>query len=193
MWGRGQKGNNATCLALALLSVTSLSSCKWIVPFQLLISGLVGLCMFQDPISPSNRLSCEIWFLMLPHSPLFYSQRFWGLFPALEPWVAWSVSLPSCSSLLVCTRMWDIPVHQPPPCALSSLPLLPVCVNVSFLTPWLSDFHTVQLSGSSGCFCLFVFKFVVLLLVVRVSKVYLPMPPSWLEALYLFLYQSSGG
>ena len=35
-----------------------------------------------------------------------------------------------------------------------SLPLLPVCLNVSSLTPWLSDFHTVQLSGSSG-YCLF--------------------------------------
>ena len=53
-------------------------------------------------------------------------------------------------------------------------------MNVSSLTLWLSDFHTDWFSGSSGYF--FVFKFVVvLLLVVRGGKVYLPMPPSWPE------------
>ena len=31
-------------------------------------------------------------------------------------------------------------------------PLLPVRMNVSFLIPWLLDFHTVRSSGSSGCF-----------------------------------------
>ena len=31
-------------------------------------------------------------------------------------------------------------------------PLLPVWMNVSSLTPWLLDFHTVHFSGSSGCF-----------------------------------------
>ena len=53
-------------------------------------------------------------------------------------------------------------------------------MNVSSLTPWLSDFHTGRFSGSSGYS--FVFKFVVvLLLVVGGGKVYLPMPLSWLE------------
>ena len=33
-----------------------------------------------------------------------------------------------------------------------SPPLLPVWMNVSSLTPWLLDFHTVQFSVSSGCF-----------------------------------------
>ena len=43
-------------------------------------------------------------------------------------------------------------------------------MNISSVTPWLSDFHTVQFSVSSGCF--FVFKFaVVLLLVVRGGSV----------------------
>ena len=52
-------------------------------------------------------------------------------------------------------------------------------MNVSSLTPWLSDFHTVQFAGSSGYFVVVVFKFVVvLLLVVQGSKVYLPTPPS---------------
>ena len=31
-------------------------------------------------------------------------------------------------------------------------PLIPVWMNVSTLTPWLLDFHTVQFSGSSGYF-----------------------------------------
>ena len=35
-----------------------------------------------------------------------------------------------------------------------SLPLLPVCTYVSSLTPWMSDFHTNQFSGSSGHFLL---------------------------------------
>ena len=40
--------------------------------------------------------------------------------------------------------------YQHPGC--SSPPLLPVWMNVSSLTPWLSDFYTVQFSGSIGCF-----------------------------------------
>ena len=104
-------------------------------------------------------------------------------FPALEPWVAWSASLPAvppCLSMCECgaagsasTTLWGLvaealpsPFHNPPPrwvlqlppCHKSSLPgcpslpLLRVWMNVSSLSPWLSDFHTVQFSVSSGCF-----------------------------------------
>ena len=67
------------------------------------------------------------------------------------------------------------------------LPFLPVWKNVSSLTSWLSDFHAVHFSVSSGCF--FVFKFVVvLLLLVRGGTVYLPTPPSWLEVLYVYFH-----
>ena len=59
--------------------------------------------------------------------------------------------------------MWNGPVcnpppclvHQPPPCRESSPPgclCLPVWMNVSSLTPWLSDSHTVRFSVSSACF-----------------------------------------
>ena len=120
----------------------------------------------------------------------------------LEPWVERSVLLPCCSSWFICTWMWDCPVckpssHlvcQPLPSHKSSPPrcpspsLLPVWMNVSSLTPWLSDFYTVQFSGSSCCF--FVFKFVViLLLVVQGGKVYLPMHPSWLEVLWVSFFK----
>ena len=59
-------------------------------------------------------------------------------------------------------------------------PLLPVWMNVSPLTPWFLDFHTVQFSGSSSNF--FCFKIGYYPLFVRASEVYLPMPPSWPEA-----------
>ena len=94
----------------------------------------------------------------------------------LDPWVAWSIWLPSCFSLFICTQMWDCLVCQLPPHPVSeqphctswsssscpavsplhpscpSLPLLLVWMNVFSLTLWLSDFHTAQLSGSPGCF-----------------------------------------
>ena len=70
-------------------------------------------------------------------------------FPTLEPWIAWSVLLPNCFSRFIRTQMWDHPVRQPLPHRESSLSdcpspsLLLVWMNVSSLTPWLSDFHTV--------------------------------------------------
>ena len=63
-------------------------------------------------------------------------------FPALEPWVAWSVLLPSCSCWFICMQMWDCLVCQSASCCLAahprcpgclSQPLLPVWMNVSFL------------------------------------------------------------
>ena len=101
-----------------------------------------------------------------------FNQRFETYFPALEPWVAWSVSLPHCSSQSIYVQMWGHRGHrdhllhpplphwvcQPQPSCESCLPscpsppLLPVWMKVSSLTPWLSDFHIVQFSGSCGCF-----------------------------------------
>ena len=84
--------------------------------------------------------------------------------------VSWSVLLPSCSSQFICTQMWNHPVGNPlphrvlhpPPCRESSLsscpspPFLPVWMNVSSLTPWSSDFHTVRFSVGSGWFCSYI-------------------------------------
>ena len=61
---------------------------------------------------------------------------------------------------------WPAPFHNPPPCCVrqpppchksstpgcQSPPLLPVWMNVSSLSPWLLDFHTVGFSVSSGHF-----------------------------------------
>ena len=111
----------------------------------------------------SNQLSCEAGSFSCcrlnpaPPSRVFSIRSLRLYFPALELWVALSVSLPSCSSWFIHTRMWDRPLHQLPPCCKSSppgcptLPLLLVWMNVSSLSPWFSDFHTVRFSVSSGC------------------------------------------
>ena len=137
----------------------------------------------------SNKPSCEAGSFSCCHlNPYrcFQSEVLRLYFPALEPWVVRSILLPSCSSRFICTQMWDFPVHQPQPCCTSSLLgcpsllLLPVGMNVSSLTPWSPDVHTVQFSVSSG-FVLF-FKFVVvLLLVVQGGTMCLPISPSWPE------------
>ena len=117
----------------------------------------------------SNELSCEAGSFshrhLNPHR-CFQSEVLRLYLPTLEPWAVWSVSLPNCSSWFICTQMWDrsvynsLPrwVHQPPPWGKFSPPgcpsplLLLVWINVSSLIPWLSGFHTVQFSVSSGCF-----------------------------------------
>ena len=125
--------------------------------------------------SLSNEVSCEAgnFSCCLTPTSFFQSKVLRLSFLMLESWVARSVSLPICSSQFICTQIWDSPLWQPPPCPIRQLPpcppwssshclatlfpppscpsppLLPVWMNVSSLAPWLSDFHTVQFSGSS--------------------------------------------
>ena len=83
----------------------------------------------------SNNLSCEAG----SFSPCCNTLRFLQpevlrlYFPTLEPWVVWSVLLPSCFSQFIHLQMWDGPLPQllpllfgPPsgPCPLSSPPWL---------------------------------------------------------------------
>ena len=116
----------------------------------------------------SSKLSWEAGSFSLCLSPHWFlqSEILRLSFPIPEPWVVQSVSLPSCSSPFICMQMWDCLLRQPPPCphrssshclaacplypSCPSLPLQPVWMNVSSLTPWLSDFHTVRFSVSSG-------------------------------------------
>ena len=98
-------------------------------------------------------------------------------FPVLEPWDARSVlqpGLPPSLSVRECgatgstlwgllAEAWPAPFHNLPPCwvrhlrlaasplhpGCPSLPLLPVWMNVSSLSAWLSDFHIVRFSVSS--------------------------------------------
>ena len=110
----------------------------------------------------SSELSCEAGSFshcLNPHR-FFQSEVLKLYFPALEPWVARSlpvfspVVLPGLSPCKCGTarsssrHLATCPLHHSCP----SPPLLPVWMNVSSLTAWLLDFHTVQFSVSSGCF-----------------------------------------
>ena len=91
-----------------------------------------------------------------PHRCFQY--RFEALFPRNGALGCTVCFAPECSSWFICTPIWDHPLHQLPPCHIllpppclktspprcPSPPLLPVWMNVSSLTPWWSDFHTVQ-------------------------------------------------
>ena len=104
-----------------------------------------------------------------------FNQRFEALFPHAEALgcMVCSAPLPFLPVYLstnmglrgLLAAAWPAPFHPPPrwvfqllPCCASSLPgfssppLLLVWMNVSSLSPWLSDFHTVQFSVSSGYF-----------------------------------------
>ena len=189
MWGRGLRGNSATCLALGCLSVTSPTTHKQIGSFWCWFPGgwacVCSKTLWVSPMNSPVRLGVS-------PAPSNLSQRFSvrgfeALFPhtgtldcavCLAPQLflpvylqanVGSFALPAAASLA--------PVLHPPLCCKSSPlgcpspPLLPVWIKASFLTPWLSDFHTVWFSDSSGNFC---FKFVVVFLVVWGGKVYLP-------------------
>ena len=61
----------------------------------------------------------------------------------------------SCSLPASCSLAGPCPPATPHKSSLTGCPappLLSVWMNVSSLSPWLSDFHTVQFSVSSGCF-----------------------------------------
>ena len=89
-----------------------------------------------------------------------FNQRFEALFPragavgcAVCPQVSQLQHCPPrstirCVSESTSRRLAVSPLH--PGCP--SPPLLPVWMNISSLSPWLLDFHTVRFSGSSGCF-----------------------------------------
>ena len=68
--------------------------------------------------------------------------------PALP---AAALPAPSSSCRLARSPPGKLPVCLP---SCLSPPLLPVWMNVSSLTPWLLDFHTVRFSDSSGYFLL---------------------------------------
>ena len=63
----------------------------------------------------SNELSCEAGSFpccRLNPPQVFQSEALRLYFPELEPWVAWPVSLPSCSFWFICTQIWDWLVSQ---------------------------------------------------------------------------------
>ena len=139
-------------------------------------------------MGPSNGLSYETGIFSHCHNPhrFFESEVLRLYFPTSEPCVVWSVLLFSCSFRFTHTQMWDHWVLQPPPCHGSSPPQLAVSAPPTSLDECF--FFNSLVVGLPYSLILWqvwlfsVFKFVVvLLLVVQGDKVYLPMPPSWLE------------
>ena len=204
MWGSGLTGNNAACSTLCWLSSTThflpYPQSNWAL--LVLIPRVGGFVYVLGPCRSLQRTLLWGWEFLLPLQPpqVFSVTGLRLYFLTLGPWVSWSVSLPSYSSLFIHRQLWELLLHQlaphllyqPLPClAVSPLhpscpspPLLSIWMNVSFLNPWLSDFYTVQFSVSSGC--LFVFKLVVVLLLVEEAQcIYL-----WLHlghVLFMFL------
>ena len=88
------------------------------------------LCTFHDPVGLSNRLSFEVGSFSHHRNPhlCLPPEALRIYFPALEPWVLWSFSLPSCSSQVIPTKIWYNLVHQLPPGPLSPPVATLLCV-----------------------------------------------------------------
>ena len=128
-----------------------------------------------------KELPCEVGSFSCHLNPhrYFQSEVLRLCFPRLEPWVVRSSLFPSCSSWFICMQMWDRSLCQPPPrlpCCKYSPPRLPVSAPPTGLDECFSFNSLVVVLPYSLIFwklwLLFVFKFVVvLLLVVRGGKV----------------------
>ena len=167
--GGGLRGNNSACSALTSLSVTFPTTHKLIGPFWCWFLGWwVYVCSRTLWVSPANSL------VRLGVSPptaipiSFYSQRLWDfispcwnsglLYLSCSPVVPPGLSAHKCGTAHSTSHRLTHLVPQLPTCCKSSLPrlpiftLVPVWMNVSSLTPWLSNFHTIQFSDSSSYF-----------------------------------------
>ena len=167
---------------------------NWALLLILLVGGFVYI------LEPFGSLQCTLlwgWeFLPLPQPPhIFLVRGFEALFPCKG--ALGCVVCLMCQLFLLDYPHANVgpptppaatlpsPVLQQPPCLESSppgcpsLPLLPVWMNVSSSTPW---FQMSTQFDFLAVLVFFVFKFVVLLLVVvQGGTVYLPTPLSWPE------------
>ena len=157
MWGRGQRGNNAACLAQ--LWVTSPSTHKQIRAFWCLfwVGGFVYILELPwvSPMKSPVRLQVSPTTQPLQ---VFIARGFWDFIslrwnPGLQG-LSLSPAVPPGLSECKCGTTWFASCHLAthplhPGCLFP--PLLPVWMDVYSLNPWLLDFHTVWSSGSSGC------------------------------------------
>ena len=94
---------------------------------------------------PAGAVGCVVCFAPPPFLPVYLCANVgsWGLLAVALP-------IPTIHHLArsASHRLAGSPLHPGFP----SLPLLPVWMNLSSLSPWLLDFHAVQFSVSSGCF-----------------------------------------
>ena len=155
--GRGPRGNSATCSILCCFSVTSPATHNQIGRFWCWFPG-GWVCVHSRTlwISPTNS-PVRLGVSPAASAPTgVFSQRLWGFIsrywsPGLHS-LSRSPIVPPSLSARECGTTQSASCHSSLP-SCPSPPLLPVWMNVSSLTSWLSDFHTVQFSISSGCFC----------------------------------------
>ena len=183
MWGRGPRGNSAICSTLCLFSVISPTTHKQIGPFWCRFPGrwvyVHSRTLWVSPENSPVRLGVSPTAASIPTG--VFNERFEASFPH-----AGTLGCMVCLAPQLLLPVYLLANVGPP-----SLPALPSCpspplllvwMSVSSLSPCLSDFHIVWFSINSGCFFVFNF-FVVLLLVVWGGTACLPMPPSWPEVL----------
>ena len=165
----GSKREQCCLLGSCTLSVTSPATYKWIGPFWYwFLSGWVCVHL-RTPWVPPVDSPVRLGVSPTASTPIVFSVR--G-FEALFPWAGTlgcvvclapqlflpvyphgNVGLPSppATTSPTWSTSCHLSIHPLSPGCLS-LPLLPVWMKVSSLTPWLSNFHTVWFSGSSGHF-----------------------------------------
>ena len=168
LWGRGREG----VMVLAPLS-TSFQSLPPLPTIKLGPSGadsrVGGILHTLGPRESLQQTLLWGWeFLLLPPQPprVFSIRGLRLYFPTLELWVVRFVTRstscclagqlqpcpPRCTIRHLVGSTSHCLAESPLRPSCLSLPLLPVWVNVSSLSLWLLDFHTVRFSVSSGCF-----------------------------------------
>ena len=152
MWGRGLRGNSAACSTLCQFSVTSHNQigtfwCQSLGGWACVHSRTLWISPMNSPVGLGVLPTAT----STPTGVL--SQRFSRLyFPALEPWVARSVLLSSCSSQFIHMRMWDPPV--PPAAALMGLPAAALPAPLHNPPPHRSSSHHLATSPVHLAACL---------------------------------------
>ena len=166
--GEGPRGSNDICSTLCQISVTPSATHNQTGPLWCWFpSGWACACsrlLWPSPTNSPVRLGVSPAATPTPID--VFNKWFEALFPCAGT-LGCEVCCP-VHQLLPCPPAAALPspFHNPPPAGstshcLASSPLCPSCpspsllliwMNVSSLSPWLLDFHTVQFSVSSGCF-----------------------------------------
>ena len=194
--GEGSEKEQSACLALAPLSITFPAAHKQTRPFWFwFLDWWTCVCSWTLWVSPMNS-PVRLGVSPTAATPTgFYNQMYWG-----SLFLCWHPGLRSLSrspvvhlglSLHKCGTTWSssnhLAAHPLCPCY-PSPPLLSVWMNVSSLIPWLSDFYTVQFSGSSSYF-LFLSLLLSFFWLCKEAKCMPPSCPEVLNNTFLFAQQ----
>ena len=182
MWGKGKRGQCCCLAAGGLLSTHPISSQFTHFPCAtgalavalVVVPRMSGFVYILDCAGPLNRLSWETGSFCCCPTPHWFLQP--GIMRLYFPGTrtlgcaVWSGAGFTCSQGIpsdlysttyecrtVCSRCHCTATSHPLHSGSLCLPFLPIWMNLASLNPWLLDFHTVQFSGSSGCWFFGVF------------------------------------